>query len=207
MGLDISLRECLALSLVGVYYNQILPSSFGGDLVKLFRMGKTRDKKKVGYSILIDRLSTLVVLFLHLILAYGFFKMSHDFMLASIVLFAIIGGLLLWVFKKDSIIEGYVLMLLSYISLIFILFSFYLILCSLNYGSDIKIFTFDFPVSMLISALPVSISGWGVREWYLSSLEYGNTGAIVSASVIFGLLNVITGLPGLFLDFKSGVAK
>ena len=54
-----------------------------------------------------------------------------------------------------------------------------------------------FPSSLLISLLPISVGGWGVREGsllYFSSIIGIGTEEIVLCSVQFGIILAITGL-------------
>jgi len=54
-----------------------------------------------------------------------------------------------------------------------------------------------FPSSLLISLLPISVGGWGVREGsllYFSSIIGIGTEEIVLSSVQFGIILAITGI-------------
>ena len=55
------------------------------------------------------------------------------------------------------------------------------------------------PVILFVSAIPISIAGWGVREG-TSVLVFGMVGmpaeSAISLSLSFGLVMLVTGLPG-----------
>jgi len=62
------------------------------------------------------------------------------------------------------------------------------------------------PPALLLSILPVSIAGWGVRE---AALVYAfafvgvQTVDALAISMLFGILGILTGLPGVLLWFMS----
>jgi len=67
---------------------------------------------------------------------------------------------------------------------------------------------------VLITTLPISIAGWGVRESFLvlSLSQFGvETEKSVSISIIYGILVLIFSLPGssmwLLQNFKSNSRK
>jgi uncharacterized protein (TIRG00374 family) len=65
------------------------------------------------------------------------------------------------------------------------------------------------PTVMLISLLPFSIAGWGLRETAMAtgfSLVNVPTASALAASVMFGLLTLLLSLPGGLLWWSSRVA-
>jgi hypothetical protein len=65
-----------------------------------------------------------------------------------------------------------------------------------------------FPLVVLLTMLPISIAGWGVREAAMvAAFAYVGVDApgALALSVAFGLVQVAIGLPGGLLWFKSGV--
>lgn len=64
-----------------------------------------------------------------------------------------------------------------------------------------------FPLVVLLTMLPISIAGWGVREAAMvAAFAYVGVDAAgaLALSVAFGLVQVAIGLPGGLLWFKSG---
>jgi hypothetical protein len=62
------------------------------------------------------------------------------------------------------------------------------------------------PTVMLISLLPFSVAGWGLRESAMATgfmLVQAPTAAAVAASVMFGVLTLLTSLPGGLLWLSS----
>jgi len=58
------------------------------------------------------------------------------------------------------------------------------------------------PVSLIATAVPISINGWGVREAVIVALAAGHGIAAADAlvvSITLGVLNVVASLPGAYL--------
>ena len=63
------------------------------------------------------------------------------------------------------------------------------------------------PPVMLVSMVPVSIAGWGVREGAMvGALGFVSVGAdeALALSVLFGLVVMVVGLPGGLIWFLTG---
>ena len=73
---------------------------------------------------------------------------------------------------------------------------------SLGLEIDYLAFLVFTPIILFSMTLPVSIGGWGVREvtaLLVSFLIGLSASASISVSIIYGILNLICSLPGLFL--------
>jgi uncharacterized membrane protein YbhN (UPF0104 family) len=75
-------------------------------------------------------------------------------------------------------------------------------------GADVSIWQcmLIVPTVMLISLLPFSVAGWGLRESAMSTgfaLIHAPVAAAVAASVIFGILTLSISLPGGLLWWSS----
>lgn len=56
---------CYALYMIGVFYSLLLPTSMGGDVVRIHVLGKETNKKaQVAASVVVERFTGMVVLFL-----------------------------------------------------------------------------------------------------------------------------------------------
>ncbi len=57
---------------------------------------------------------------------------------------------------------------------------------------------------LLSNFFPLSFSGWGVRELTLSVIlkDFASSDTIITISILFGILNAIIALPGIFIYFK-----
>jgi uncharacterized protein (TIRG00374 family) len=75
-------------------------------------------------------------------------------------------------------------------------------------GAQVSILqcTLIVPTVMLISLLPFSVAGWGLRESAMAtgfSLVYAPPAAALAASVMFGILTLLLALPGGLLWWSS----
>jgi len=70
----------------------------------------------------------------------------------------------------------------------------------------IELNSFTYVLTGLLSNFfPLSFSGWGVRELTLSVIlkDYASSDAIITISILFGMLNAFIALPGILIYFKS----
>lgn len=70
----------------------------------------------------------------------------------------------------------------------------------------LKLNSFTYVLTGLLSNFfPLSFSGWGVRELTLSVIlkDYASSDAIITISILFGILNALIALPGILIYFKS----
>ena len=91
----------------------------------------------------------------------------------------------------------------------------YLTFCALSVDVSILDCLVLIPPVMLLTTLPISLAGWGIREAAMVgtfTLVGIFEGDVFAASVLFGILNIILALPGgllwLFGDYdRSKVAE
>ena len=91
------------------------------------------------------------------------------------------------------------IMLLSLVSQLFPILIFYTIIMVNFDPIPFAFLSFIVPISLIISLLPISIAGWGVREAFLSSimLFYGYPGQVgFLAGFLFGCINLLAGIAG-----------
>ena len=70
----------------------------------------------------------------------------------------------------------------------------------LRYGIDI--YFIIVPLSILLTVIPVSLAGWGVREGALValfSLFGADQATVLAMSALYGFMLIIVSLPGLFI--------
>lgn len=102
-----SFINIIKLNFISLYYSLVLPGQIAGDLVKVYKLGKgTQQKKEIAISVLIDRLTGLLGLFLIggvgvLISASDVAKKSYIFILSFIVIFSLI----IYLLSFDSIYQ------------------------------------------------------------------------------------------------------
>jgi len=220
---------------IGSLYNQILPSSIGGDAVRIFRIKNTGvPLKKTTNSIIIDRLFGLLSsLFLSALALPVFLDKTTDKLIviyAHKIIWFILILLLITLFfmymknllpqKLNQIFEYIIhfirrgnnrknIMYMFALSLLLQLcLTFSILFLSLNLNLEIDLLTFAlcFQLINLISMIPISFAGWGVREGaFILILGALNVPIEKSAaiSVMYGCALLAVSLPALLISFSA----
>lgn len=227
----VSTRNTLSITTIGWFFNQTLPSTIGGDAVRVYLAYRTGITKTGAiHGILLDRLMGLFVvlalatIFLAPLLAgltAGFQKwFLIAFIVAGyggyIVLFLISGGFasrldniglgrLARALSRDAratlltLSPGGVILVISVVLQIVQIASVYVIAVALGLDVSFATIMIALPAVLLISSLPVSLAGWGVREQSmvlaLGAMGVAATEAL-AISVVLGLSWIVIGLPG-----------
>jgi glycosyltransferase 2 family protein len=226
MGYDRDFPFYAKAYLVGTMFNQILPTSVGGDAV---RIGYAH-KLGAGFrKVLADRyygVVGLVLLNIAVLFSLRAVIPSALFTVICLVLLAVSGGLVFALLlsrfhflKNIKIIQMFyelsqalvnsigslphifMLLLLAVLANFLTIFSIYLISLSLNLPITLLEMLGVIPIITLITLLPISFAGWGVREGamvgFLLFLHLPKT-AILSLSVLYGIMLILASLPGLY---------
>ena len=61
-GASMPFTRLFRFTMIGTFFNQTLPSSVGGDAMRIWLLGKQQDWRVASYSVLLDRIIGLVVL-------------------------------------------------------------------------------------------------------------------------------------------------
>jgi len=199
----------LMLYYVGMFYNALLPGGIGGDAYKAYKFEKSFNKgyKLIIKSLLIDRVSGLFAIFILLSLLLLF--SSFTSFLAFGVLLLMLSPFALYFIHKlffvefqpsfcKSLIYSLMIQSLQAISFIFILFSF-------GINTHLIDFVILFFFSSIVSTIPISIGGVGLRELtFLYGLELlhlnPTTGVIVA--FLFFVISVISSSIGILFVKK-----
>jgi len=227
---------------VGTFFNNFLPSGFGGDVVKMYELSRHGASGALAVStVLVDRMMGLLVLFAMALVAL---PLSWHLVPASVawaLLVLIVGvALAVWLFLNRPLIEALAARLgplrkalahekvaafyasfhryrrtaLFKAAAASLVFNLTLILVQIYLARAVGVyiglgyFLVFVPIISSLLALPISISGFGVREGgYV--LLFGQAGVIanqaVAMSLLFYILNVITGLVGGGLYLRQSV--
>jgi uncharacterized protein (TIRG00374 family) len=216
--------------MVGTLFNQVLPTSVGGDAVRVGYAHKLGAGLRKGlYGVLADRyygVVGLILLNFFVLISVRPILPPALFTVICIVLLAVSGGLLLALlfsrfhFLKnikfiqmlyelsqalvDSIGSLGHLLLLLFLAILanfLTIFATYLIALALDLPISLLDLLGLMPVITLITLLPISFAGWGVREGamvgFLLFLHLPKA-AILSLSVLYGIMLIIASLPGLY---------
>lgn len=213
IGAKVSQLSNLKLYLLGMFYNLFLPGGIGGDAYKGYIIQKEYQPgtKKVVSSLLLDRLSGMLLLFVYacvlaLLSKNDFFQRSYWLIVAviplSVVVFWFVNKTFftatLPVFWKSIGFSA----LVQLAQLVCVLF----ILKSLSVSLDSIEYLFVFLVSSIVSVIPLTIGGIGSRE---VTFLYGakwlglDESMSIGISFTFFLITALTSLFGVIFHFKK----
>lgn len=219
----------------GTFFNQVLPSSIGGDAVRIIDLThKGYDKKDAFYGVFVDRVVGLVGLLVLNLLAtiafYGAFDNKFSMLIIMITVVGISGFAMLFHLEKIKFLANYKFLNLFHrlakrlnnlyadrtllikhiaISVVVHLFSvltLYALAWSIDFHMDFQIFLIAVPPVFLLTIVPISLAGWGIREGAMVGvfLLVGADGTkVLAMSILYGLLLIISSLPGSFFWVKS----
>ncbi|USD24329.1 lysylphosphatidylglycerol synthase transmembrane domain-containing protein [Flagellimonas marinaquae] len=213
MGAKVSQLSNLKLYLLGMFYNLFLPGGIGGDAYKGYVIQKVYQPgtKKVVSSLLLDRLSGMLLLFIYacvlaLLSKNEFFQSFFWLIVAaiplSVVAFWFVNKIFftstLPVFWKSVSFSA----LVQLAQLVCVLF----VLKSLSVDMDFIEYLFVFLVSSIVSVIPLTIGGIGSRE---VTFLYGakwlglDESTSIGISFTFFLITALTSLFGVIYHFKK----
>jgi uncharacterized protein (TIRG00374 family) len=229
LGMDIPLARLTALYFIGTFFNNILPTGIGGYVVRVYELSKQskRPTESIG-TVLLDRATGLLVLFLMALLALPFsYRLIAPSITAAILLLCLVSwaGLGL-VLRRDWLERWRLLRIMTKIKqlreiyesvyacglraiggALAVSFVFNVLLMAVNYlvalslGVEVSLWYFllFIPLISFLLALPISLSGLGVREGgyvYLFAQAGVSAPLALAMSFLFYALNVATGLIG-----------
>jgi glycosyltransferase 2 family protein len=223
--------QAFRYNMIGAFFNQTLPSSIGGDAVRLWLVNRTgAGWRAATYSILTDRAIGLIALALIIVASlpwsYGMIADSKGRLALVVVDFAALAGglgfLLLghlpWNWLKTwwptkhihacSIIANKVIFdprsgpKIAVLSLSIHVLAVVIAWCavrSISAPADFEQVFMLIPPIMLITMMPISIAGWGVREATMM-VAFGYAGLAQTdgtvVSILFGAVSFVVGCVG-----------
>jgi uncharacterized membrane protein YbhN (UPF0104 family) len=230
-GAPLATQQAMRFNLIGSFFNQTLPSSIGGDAVRLWLVARGgAGWRAASYSIFVDRAIGLIALAIIIVASlpwsYNLIGDPHgrsallfvDFAaLAGGVGFLVLGKLP-WPWLKRwwgthhlhacSVIANRVIFSrkrgpgIAVLSVLVHVLAVVMAWCVVQSIAAPVMFGQIFqliPPVMLITMLPISIAGWGVREATMG-LAFGYAGLItnegVNVSLLFGAVYFIVGAFG-----------
>ena len=239
VGAHIRLGLATRLIFIGQFFNQVLPSSVGGDGVRAWLLSREGISiRHALVSVICDRAAALVMLTVIVAFTLPIVILSGDAAIPSAWPLAIavdaltVAGLLfllLWGKKFSAwliilpparplgvLIRDLRLVLLSSVkslwvvsltvvvqALVVISAYFFAHALRIEFG---MVHLLMLPLIMLVSSIPISFAGWGLRESVMVA-GLGFTGIqaadALALSVTFGIAQMLVGLPGLGLTVMS----
>ncbi|QWR76137.1 lysylphosphatidylglycerol synthase transmembrane domain-containing protein [Candidatus Magnetomonas plexicatena] len=232
IGNEIPVSLLFALYMIGQFFNILLPGTTGGDAVRLYYVYKQiKDGVRSAGSIFIDRymgfVSIITLGFAASLIGLSKIKGTGieyfmpvvvvSFFLGSAVVFgfklgkrfSIVNRLheyfSIYVNKKKVLVNALIISLCGQFVCIFVI---YLICLSLSVNVSFANLIIFVPIIITITAVPISISGIGLREgafvFLFQVIGVHHDGAI-AVSFAYFISVIISSLPGLFfyLTFKA----
>ena len=216
----------------GSFFNQVLPSSIGGDAVRVLDLtSRGYDKKEAFYGVFVDRVVGLVgLLVLNLfstIVFFGAFENSFSYLIIFISFSGILGFTLLHFLQNykflnlfyrlanrlNSLYKNKITLLkhigISVVVHLLTVMAIFAIALSIDVKLDFQIFLIAIPPVFLLMIVPLSLAGWGIREGAMVGilmLVYEDKTKILAISILYGLLLIISALPGSYFWIR-GISK
>lgn len=219
----------------GVFFNQVLPSSIGGDTVRVLDLSsKGYHKKEAIFDVFIDRVIGLVgLLVLNLVstlLFFGIFADSFSYLIIAISGGGLLGFTFLFLLHKFHFLENLKVLhyfyklgtkldhlyankknLIKHIAIsvtvqLLTVMALFAISKSIDIKLDFETFLIAVPPVFLLMIIPLSLAGWGIREGAMVGifmLVYDDKAKILAMSILYGLLLIISALPGSYFWVKN----
>ena len=213
IGAKISQLSNLKLYLLGMFYNLFLPGGIGGDAYKGYVIQKEYQSgtKKVVSSLLLDRLSGMLLLFVYacalaLLAKNEFFQSFYWLITAGIPLSVVVFWFVNKIFFITTLPVFWKSVGFSALVQLTQLISALCILKSLSVSLDTIEYLFVFLVSSIVSVIPLTIGGIGSREvTFLYGAEWLGLDASTSIGISFTffLITALTSLFGVIYHFKK----
>tara|TARA_B100001769_G_scaffold187415_1_gene148644 strand:- start:1277 stop:1924 length:648 start_codon:yes stop_codon:yes gene_type:complete len=210
--------------------NNILPGGIVGDIFRVYHHAENkREIMKLGksfQSVIFERLSGQIMLFIFFIFSLSLYFILNEKYLAFLYVFLpllVIFFLVKYIFRLKlnsylisrsfgqnffKVFTGEVFWRHTILSF-FVVASYILIYIisakSLGISIDYFAFLVFSPIILFSMTLPVSIGGWGVREFtalLISFLLGLSASASISVAIMYGVLNLICSMPGIYFFLK-----
>ncbi len=216
-----------------MFFNQGLPTSIGGDALRVIDVaGHGFSKWDTLYGVILDRITGLAALMLLNLIAYLFnpsllpvqiYYLTLLLMTIGLLVFLVINRLrrLQWldaypklaILKKISerldqaFLTHRILLLASSLLIpLLAMIGFFVTGWALGLRYDLTTYFVIVPPAILLTVIPVSLAGWGVREGALVaffSFIGADKATVLTMSILYGLTLIIVSLPG-FLIYLGG---
>jgi glycosyltransferase 2 family protein len=230
-GAPIPIRQAMRYNMIGTFFNQTLPSSIGGDAVRLWLVARSgAGWRAATYSIFVDRAVGLIALSIIIVasLPWSYHLISDPYgrsALALVDIAALAGGagfvvlgMLPWPWLKRwwathhihacAVIANRVIFsmkneptiaLLSFLVHFLAVVIAWCVVQSISAPVSFQQTFLLIPPVMLITMLPISIAGWGVREATMG-LAFGYAGLMtnegINVSLLYGAVSFMVGAIG-----------
>jgi glycosyltransferase 2 family protein len=237
-GLSLTMRQALRFTLIGTFFNQALPSSIGGDAMRIWLAQRGGvGWRPATYSVIVDRAMGMIVLAMLVVATLPWsYRLISDvqgrYALLLIDFAALAGGIVFlatgrlgwrWLqtrwqtrdlFACSQIANRVIFSArrgprIGVLSLFIHVLNVTVIWCAVR-SIEAPVTFFEvfelIPPVILVTAVPISIAGWGVREASMG-LAFGYAGLLasegVNVSLLFGATALLVGALGGFTWIAS----
>jgi uncharacterized protein (TIRG00374 family) len=216
----------------GAFFNQALPTSIGGDALRVLEAARLGGgKREAFYGVFIDRIVGLVgLLLLNMVaLLASSVLLRHNAAVHYIILLVAVAGIvgvailallgeLEWlarnkftkllydlshrfraVYRSPTAIASQ--LVLSVIIHLLAMMAVYTVGQGVGLDYSLTVFLVVVPPVILLTIVPISLAGWGVREGGMIGLFLilgADKAKVLSMSLMYGLLLIVASLPGLY---------
>lgn len=207
----------LKLYLLGMFYNLFLPGGIGGDAYKgyIIRKKYELETKKVVSTLVLDRLSGLLLLFIYACALALFLENTGLDPFKTILGLGIFLSLIIFYFLNKKFF-GFVLPIFwksiahsALVQLAQLVCAFF-ILKSLGIENNSFAYLLIFLISSIVSVIPLTIGGIGSREltFFYGAAWLGlSESTSVGVSILFFLITAVVSLFGIYYHFKRPELK
>jgi len=217
----------------GMFFNQGLPTSIGGDTLRVLDVaGRGFRKRDALYGVAIDRIAGLGALLLLTLAAHLVDPDLPPVQVYRPILWLLAAGLLgfcglyflrrlSWLVRHPQLAvlkslserlaqavsrRRFLLLASSLLVPLLAMLAFFAVGRALGLRYDLVIYLAIVPPALVLTVIPISIAGWGVREGALVSL-FSLIGAdrtvVLMMSLLYGMLLILASLPGLIVFLNS----
>lgn len=221
----------LASYFKGAFFNQGLPTSIGGDAIRILDCSRSKHSVRDGFfGVFIDRfvgLAGLLILNIAALLLNRDILPEHIYVPLLAILALLFCGLiaLLFIYRFrlfrtskwfgliGQLSEKYYLIYSAPVSLamqlglsliihLSAMTAFYVLGIGVGLHYPLNVYLVLVPPVVLLTILPVSLAGWGIREGAMIGfflLVGADRSKVLTFSLLYGLLSLASSLPGLMV--------
>jgi uncharacterized membrane protein YbhN (UPF0104 family) len=216
-----------------MFFNQGLPTSIGGDALRVLEVARQGFRKRDAlYGVVLDRLVGLAALMLLNIVAYVFnpgllpiqvYHFTVWLMIAGLISFVGVSLLrrLPWLdnYPKLTVVktlsvklhEAFLtnrahLIVSSLLIHLLAMVGWFATGWALGLRYDLVTYFVIVPPAILLTVIPISLAGWGIREGVMVTLFAmigADKAAVLALSILYGLTLIIVSLPGFVMYLSA----
>jgi len=215
----------------GMFFNQGLPTSIGGDALRVLDVARTGYlKTEAFYGVAVDRGVGLLSLLVLNLIAIGFnpdlLPAAAAIPIATIVVAGIVGFSLFYSLRLLHFLSRWrgirmfhelsarlhillnnwrsvcLQLCLGVLIHVLAIFGIYFLGHSVGLVYEMATFMVIIPPAILLTIVPISLAGWGVREGAmigLFTLLGADKVTVLSMSILYGIVLIVISIPGLYV--------